>query len=296
MDFRKQQLSIEDVKERDMVNHLSTMGFEPVKIRGNDYWYLSPLREEKTASFKVNRKLNRWFDHGIGEGGNLLDFGILFFGCSVKEILFKFDSDLSFHQPVYRPLTAEIPNGRITILRDFSIRSLSLLKYLEERKIPSELANHFCREVRFVLNEKTYYAIGFKNDAGGYEISNSFLKLSSSPKGITSIKIGAGEVAVFEGFFDFLSYLALKNTEQLQQDFLILNSLSFFEKAQALMESYELIRLFLDNDKSGQSCSKRATAWSAKYSDESSLYKGYKDLNEWLINIKDGQTTNKVII
>ena len=271
------------------------MGFEPVKIRGNDYWYLSPLREEKTASFKVNRKLNRWFDHGLGEGGNLLDFGILFFGCSVKEVLFKFDSDLSFHQPVYRPLTAEIPNSRITILRDFSIRSFSLLKYLELRKIPFKLANHFCREVRFVLNEKTYYSIGFRNDAGGYELSNSFLKLSSSPKDITSIKNGAGEVAIFEGFFDFLSYLALKNTEQLQQDFLILNSLSFFEKARAIMESYELIRLFLDNDKGGQSCSQKAIACSKKYLDESSLYKGYKDLNEWLINVKEGTTTNKGI-
>jgi len=31
------------------------------------YWYLSPLREEKEASFKVNRKKNVWYDHGIGK-------------------------------------------------------------------------------------------------------------------------------------------------------------------------------------------------------------------------------------
>ncbi len=30
------------------------LGFEPVKIRQFDYWYLSLLREEKTASCKVN--------------------------------------------------------------------------------------------------------------------------------------------------------------------------------------------------------------------------------------------------
>lgn len=291
MDFRKQRLSVGDVKEMDMVNYLSAIGFEPVKIRGNDCWYFSPLREERTASFKVNRKLNRWFDHGIGKGGNLLDFGIHFFACSVKEFLLKFDSDISFHQPVCRPLMAEIPHSRIIILRDFSIRSFSLLEYLEQRKIPFKLADQFCREVRFILNEKTYYAIGFKNDAGGYELSNSFLKLSSSPKGITSVKNGASEVAVFEGFFDFLSYLAIENTEHLRQDFLILNSLSFFDKARALMDSYKLIRLFLDNDKAGQSCSQRAIACGKKYSDESGLYKGYKDLNEWLINVKDGKTT-----
>jgi hypothetical protein len=27
-------------------------GYEPHKIKGNNYWYLSPLREEKEASLK----------------------------------------------------------------------------------------------------------------------------------------------------------------------------------------------------------------------------------------------------
>ena len=35
------------------------------KINNNDYWYLSPLRNEKEASFKINRSKNTWYDHGI---------------------------------------------------------------------------------------------------------------------------------------------------------------------------------------------------------------------------------------
>lgn len=53
----------------DMIDYLKTLGFKPEKIRNNDYWYLSPLREEKTASFKVNRKLNAWYDHEVGREG-----------------------------------------------------------------------------------------------------------------------------------------------------------------------------------------------------------------------------------
>jgi hypothetical protein len=63
-----------EAREIDLVNYLFTLGFHPLKIRGNDYWYLSPLREEREASFKVNRKLNVWYDHGIGEGGDIIEF------------------------------------------------------------------------------------------------------------------------------------------------------------------------------------------------------------------------------
>ncbi len=76
MNFSKQRLSIEEARQTDMVDYLSKLGYEPAKVRGINYWYLSPLREERTPSFKINRKLNRWYDHGLGKGGNIIDFAI----------------------------------------------------------------------------------------------------------------------------------------------------------------------------------------------------------------------------
>ena len=49
----------------NLVNWLFMQGYEPHKIKGNNYWYLSPLRKEKEASFKVNINLNIWYDHGL---------------------------------------------------------------------------------------------------------------------------------------------------------------------------------------------------------------------------------------
>src|ERR1041384_7545302 len=96
MNFNKQRLSIAEAKEMDLVDYLSSLGYRPAKIRGVDHWYLSPLRDEKTPSFKVNQKLNRWYDHGLGQGGNLVDFGILYHQCTVSELLQKLDGSLSF--------------------------------------------------------------------------------------------------------------------------------------------------------------------------------------------------------
>jgi hypothetical protein len=130
-----------------------------------------------------------------------------------------------------------------------------------------------------------YYGIGFKTDSGSFEIRNPFLKSASSPKSITTFKNGCNEVAVFEGFFDFLSYKVLEEKNSLTKtDYIVLNSLSFFEKSRIAMESYNQVKLYLDNDKAGQNCSRLALTLSHKYKDESCLYKNHKDLNDWLVN------------
>src|SRR5688500_8509892 len=86
-----------EANQMDLVEYLYSLGFHPEKIRNNDYWYLSPLRDEKTASFKVNKVLNLWFDHGMGKGGNLIDFALLYHHCSLHKILQNLEDSFSFH-------------------------------------------------------------------------------------------------------------------------------------------------------------------------------------------------------
>ena len=167
-----------------------------------------------------------------------------------------------------------------------------MLRYLKERRIPLDIADTFCKEVRYNLNQKEYYGIGFRNDGGGYEIRNPYFKTSSSPKGITTIQNNAQQVIVFEGFFDFLSFMSLyKNQDPTDRDFVILNSVSFFEKARPFMEKHLSIKLYLDRDETGNKFSKYGLSISDHYSDESNLYKHHKDFNNWLINF--GKCTSK---
>lgn len=286
MNFRSKRLSVSEAKEIDIVHFLADLGYEPSKIRNNDYWYLSPLRDEKTTSFKVNRRLNRWYDHGLGKGGNLVDFAILYHGCTVSELLQNLSGNLSLQKPVLQQSFSKAePENQIKILGDFILSSTALLRYLQQRLIPVDIADRYCREVRYELSGKVYYGIGFRNDLGGFEIRNSYFKASSSPKGITTFDNSAGEVIVFEGFTDFLSFRAIHQQDPEDRfDFVVLNSVSFFETARLFLEKHNAIRLYLDRDTTGQNCSRHALSLSSKYKDESSLYQNYKDFNDWMMN------------
>lgn len=275
-------------KAIDLVEYLSQLGYTPKRIRGNSYWYLSPFRAEKTASFKVNGKLNRWYDFGIGRGGNLIDFGILFYGCTVSELLQKLQAGEPVHKYYIRGAQAdflETEESRITILKETTLHSFDLCSYLHERKIDLQIADKYCREITFGIGNKEYNAIGFKNDLGGYELRNPWFKGSSSPKGMTTIRNGHYNVSVYEGFFDFLSYKTyFKILNRKDGDDVILNSLSFFDQALEFMEAHQTVFLHLDNDKAGQNCIDKARARSPKYHDARSLYQNYKDVNDWLVS------------
>lgn len=300
------QITVEQARQIDLVDYLISAGLHPQKITRNDYWFLSPLREEKTASFKVNRKLNVWYDFGIGKGGNFIDFGILFHQCTVSELLQKLTANSQVFSRVLSPNNEDksqpVFEREILSRNNFKnrgdaspiivtdVREISdtfLLNYLRQRRINLAVANTFCKEVSFTVNEKSYRAIGFKNNAGGYEIRNAFFKGSSSPKYVTHLDNEAQKLAVFEGFFDFLSYQILVHNQQHElTNFLILNSLSFFERSQLLMEKSASVHLYFDNDTAGKVCVAAALKRSKQYHDESHLYKGYKDLNDFLTGKK----------
>jgi DNA primase len=286
MDYTGNSISLTQIRQIDLVNYLSRIGHEPVRVRNGDYWYLSPLRNEKIASFKVNRRINRWYDHGMGKGGNLIDFGTLYYQCTVGEFVRQMPEGMT--APRKRPsakIIEEDKESRILITGEYDLTSGALLQYLRERRIPVPVARTFCTEVSFTLHHKKYYGIGFKNDSGGYEIRNRHFKAGNSPKDMTTIRHHATEAVVFEGFMDFLSFQASQGGQRRKKyDFVILNSLAFFERARPFMESHEKIHLFLDNDAAGERCRMQALLLSARYQDQSRLYAGYKDFNDWLIN------------
>lgn len=278
-------MNCEQANEMDLVKYLKQIGYEPKKVRRKDHWYLSPLREESSASFKVNQKLNVWYDHGTGEGGSLVDFGIRYFECSVPDFLEKLElADFSVPKHLNQILEndAETEN-KLQIISVKQFISKNLIRYLERRGINVTVAEKFCREVEYSFGEKSYQAIGFKNDGGGYEIRDPFYKYSSAPKTVSTFVNGSDAVAVFEGFMDYLSYLSISKLNKLNTDFLVLNGAGLFKSARAFLETHNKINLFLDRDTTGKEVTDHALKLSNKYEDKSSLYEPYKDLNEWLM-------------
>lgn len=269
-------------------------GIKPVRENGNNCWYHSTLHEDHTPSFKVDRNKNTWYDFGLGKGGTVVDFICLLHKCNVTTALAKIGSNeaitlFSFPRQNYTQLSEE---NRIQILGvNDQISDILLKRYLHERNVPISIAEKFCKQVNYQSGERTFTAIGFKNNAGGYELRSPNFKGSSSPKFISYLDQEAKSITVFEGFFDFLSYHSIHAGHELKaSNFLILNSLSFFTRSLLLIEKHEQVHLYLDNDKAGKKCVQQIMQRSKCVSDESVLYRGYKDLNEWSVRFGKEQT------
>jgi len=292
--MKQPSISCRQARQIDLVEYLASLYYHPQKVLGVDHWYLSPFRKEKTVSFKVNRRLNLWFDHGEGRGGDLIDFGTRYHRCTVSELLerlsrYSASPTFSFQQPlVSGPVGAgekeEPTEGKILVLEVRSLATQSLIHYLQKRKIPMDIAASCCQEVNFSLYGKRHTAIGFPNRSGGFELRNEQFKGSSSPKDITLINNHTDEIVVFEGFFNYLSFQTINQDKQAPlTNCLVLNSLAFLERSRSLIEQYKRVHLALDRDEPGQKFTRMARQWDPdRYIDRSDFYQGHKDLNEWL--------------
>jgi hypothetical protein len=178
------------------------------------------------------------------------------------------------------------PASRILILDARPLSAQSLIDYLEERRIPLDIAAKSCHEVDFSLYGKRQTAIGFPNRSGGYELRSEKFKGSSSPKDISLFDNGTDDIIVFEGFFNFLSFQTINQHKQPPlTNCVVLNSLAFLERSRPLMEQYSRIHLALDRDSAGRTFTRKALQWNPdQYVDRSDSYQGHKDLNDWLIH------------
>ena len=277
-------LSCNEAKHIPIEEYLTKQGIRPVYIKGNDYWYCSPLRDEKHPSFKVNTKLNAWYDHGTGEGGSIIDLGIRLHGCSISEflqILASADAYLSFHQLDAAGVKAT-EDPKIIIKETTSLHSFSLISYLNQRGISLSTANSYCKQVNFSIADRNYYAVGFPNRLGGYELRNAWFKGSSSPKDISFINNGSKSVCLFEGFIDFLSLLELKQHQGFHVNFLILNSVSLLSRSLDILKSHQEVFLLLNNDSAGKKAAEKIKESGIDGIDAGKFYKDFKDINEYL--------------
>jgi hypothetical protein len=105
---------------------------------------------------------------------------------------------------------------------------------LTPEKVPFEIANKYCKEIEFKLNDQGYFASGVENKSEGFELRNEHFKVSSSSKNITGTeyKHNSKNEEVFEDFFTFISHhVWFKNQLWQLTNFLVLNSLSLLKKA-----------------------------------------------------------------
>nr|WP_295933330.1 toprim domain-containing protein [uncultured Dyadobacter sp.] len=288
-------MTCEQAKQISMVDLLEHCHIRPQYVRGQDHWYLSPFRDEKTPSFKVNSRLNLYYDHGNGQGGDIIDLGRALFRCNTKALLEKLDSGHFLFQPQDPKLAGLHIDSGVTLAREIdqpavqitALKGLgsnrAITQYLESRGIDLAVAKSYCQEVYYRVDDKNYFAAGFENRSGGYELRNAYFKGSTSPKDISHIENGHSLVCVLEGFMDFLSLLSLRKQEQIQTDFVVLNSVSLAERSMDILKGYSTVFLYPDHDAAGKKLLEKFENAGLSFVDASGIYKDYKDLNQMLV-------------
>ena len=298
-------MNTNEAKRIRIEEYLHSLGYSPVRRQGNSLWYKSPFRDECEPSFKVNTERNLWYDFGASKGGNIIALAQELYASdslpyllekiaeqapNVRPVSFSFGGQ-PFSKPSFRQLEA-VP-----------LSSPALFSYLRQRGINTELAKRECYEVRYQTDGKPYFAVGFPNRSGGYEIRNKFFKGCIAPKDITHIRqTEPGETCcLFEGFMDYLSFLTLRQERHPDrpalngQDYIVLNSVSNLSKALRPLGDYERIHCFLDNDRAGlEALREIQREYGSRVRDASPVYSGYKDLNDYLNGKKLSQQVNPV--
>lgn len=293
-------LNAKQAKEIPILSFLESQGVRPVRKKGEQVFFFSPFREERTPSFNINLEKNTWFDFGAGEGGNILDLAMKLFSCDFKTALQKLTpyAQGEVENVVKLPFLAferKIEQGNKTTFEILAVQALShpvLLKYLvEERKINRGIALHYLKEIRFknLQNGRAYFAFGWKNQAQGYEIRNALFKSVIGEKAMSFYpgdKEGVDELWIFEGMTDFLSWLTIQKMTIPTAHCIILNSLSFLRPALDWIKeqkNLKTIQSFLDNDEAGIKATDRLLkAYPKKVFAHNNLYHDFKDLNEYL--------------
>lgn len=278
----KQRFTIEDV-----IRHIGAVETKASAGR-REIWFLSPWRDEETASFKVDTAKQTWFDHGGGEdqGGDMIklvqrhlekDGGL----ATVSEALKWFDSlggsvpTQKSKQPITAPLKRKVEISRkadpkFILVKEKNINHPALVNYIvNERRLSLDVVQRYCSEIHFKAkgaskSKKPLFGFGMMNDAGAWEVRGAignFKAVIEGEKSITTLygnNIGKPDVLdVMEGNPDFLTKELLWPMKE-NEAIIILNGAKLVHKAinkiktEPRLQEIKLTRFWTQNDDTGQ--------------------------------------------
>lgn len=259
------------------------------KVSNGQLLYYSPFTNENTPSCWVEPRKNVINDYSSGFSGDIIKFAEKVRGSGFQDAviwLISLDNSIvEFKKEVY------FKDSKITLTDVKPLTSLNLLSYVYSRGIGKDLAETYLKQIHYRVGQHNFVSLGFQNDNGGYELrsppktpNDKGFKGCLGNKHIRTISTAKTyNLALFEGFFSFLSFLQL-GLHTYETDFIILNTLNIISKVP--FSNYTSIRLYLDNDASGIKATKKIIEENPLkvVLDCSKIYAGFNDMNEYLLS------------
>jgi DNA primase len=282
-------MNIAQAKKIQIADYLNKIGYVPHTKRDSYLMFLAEYRGDHDASLKVDLNLNIWYDFGTGRSGGIIDLAMQIYNTTdISVCLQNISNAIQFSEkPIFSFQKQKIQvetKSEIEITKVLPLEHPALLQYLQERCINVDVAKANCKQIHYNIKDKNYFAIGFQNNTGGWELRNKYFK-GCSGKDITTADNGGDSCVLFEGFFDYLSYLTLRH-DNVTSNVCVLNTVINLEKAKGFLKQHKTTSSFLDNDDAGRTAIAELQKDGINAIDESNKYSEYKDLNLYLCSLK----------
>ena len=294
-------MRMEQANAISMTEILSIIGYVPLKKEGRDYWYYSPLLEDKMSLFHLDTARNTWRDFGTHREGDTLSFICIYLELHGEDHTptdaKRWLANMIPGGQIYNDFSEDdptFPNGNFVIDRIGTLKEETYKKYLCNRGIASGLAKRYLKDavVTNFTTGKQFSALALVNENGGYHLVNRGFKGGVAPKGVSVIRgsvVLPPEVHVFKNFMDFLSTLTSKGKTEFEGDVIILNSLSNLSNAFPYISNYTYERLYswLDNTPTAQKATEMLGAFCARQAKKiackamNQTYAGFRDVSSW---------------
>jgi|GEM_PF-643028 len=291
-------MTIQQAKAIPLDELLQQLGYQLQHERSGRKWY--KYRQEKTASFVLSKNGYAWFDHGSGQGGNIIDFAQMEGQCTTVSDALAWLEQVMGHgdrtsSPIYqRPrVTPEPPAYSVDAVSQAS--DARGICWLASRSIDYAPVQPYLKDVYFNKVDKpaqqSFYGIGLENRAGGYEVRSqlngiAWQKTSVGPKDITAFNLNPGGTwFTFEGLPDFCTFLTLKKPEYGLFNFLILNGTGLTGRAIAYFQQQPPTRVTICSQAGvgGQQSKRQLSQWltenGVEGSDMDEEWQGFEDYN-----------------
>lgn len=222
-------------------------------VQGKEHFF--GFLEQRTGSIAVDDRSNVWYDHAAGHGGDIFRAVQVFENKTFLESVERLSGAFPVQKIIQkRPLEER---QKIVVEKVSEISHDALINYIRGRGLDLEDIKPFAKEVHWRNKGKRYFAIGFPNESGGWMLRSSIFKGNILGGGISIQILGTpANIKIFEGWFDFLSYLRLSGATDFKA--IILNStanLSLHLMLEILKEGQK-VELYLDNDPTGEAYTK----------------------------------------
>lgn len=242
---------------------LQALGHEPVARQGEELLY-APVFGAQTRNrfaFRVNSRLNTWYDSALGKGGKLIDFARSYWPELSDEDLAHRLGEIQCRswrkigrkdRPRRKRRAIKLPHYRIERIGPLGFDQ-PITDFLIRRGLWDD-ADLNLREVYYYRtdprgNRKNFCAAGWPTENGGWEVRAPNYTGCIGPRGMTFFSLSQLTLAIFPRYGDYLR--ARRDTCLLTVSVLVLNHADFLSASITRARQFERVLCYIDEKRDG---------------------------------------------